>query len=228
MSEGHRRELLAKQHRALYGDNSLLYGSDVSPDSKPQSQDVRVSGPGRGSSPLAFDPYSAQSPSGGEGGVQMPPRDRVGSTASPTANAALGQQQQTPSQQQPQQQQQYSLLNEQSSRTSNSSPGASPPPGSGATKGNGGGVGLGVAPIGTRPVPTSNTSKRSTTPLTPSSLSYGLSATIDSAKDDRSTSAASNPPATEKGVAGLGGWGGNNAAWGAAKGAMAVQPSVWG
>lgn len=216
MSEEDRRELIARQHRALYGDNSALYGAEGGAP-RPQSQDVRVSSAGRGPSPLAFDPYGAQSQTGMEGAVQMPPRDRGNNTASPVSAQTT--------------QQSYSLLSDaqQSSRTSDSSPGGSPPP----SQGQKGGA-SGVAPIGTRPTQAQNSvgglNKRSTTPLTPSSLSYGFNADSrnpDSAKDERSTSAASNPPPVDKSVSGLGGWGTNSAVWGSGKN-LAVQPSVWG
>ncbi|KAK0934595.1 hypothetical protein LTR29_013796, partial [Friedmanniomyces endolithicus] len=186
MNEEGRRDLIARQHRALYGDHSDIYTGEGS--SRPQSQDARVSGPNRGPSPLAFESYGAQAQTGAEGAVQMPPRDRAESTASPAANA--------PSAQQP-----YGLLNEaqNASRTSNSSPGAASPPLSQSQKG----TAAGVVPIGTRPAqtasgaPSGGLNKRSTTPLTPSSLSYGFSS-VD-AKDERSTSAASNPAALDKG-----------------------------
>ena len=212
MSEEDRRELIARQHRALYGDGASLYEAGSS-GSRPQSQDVRGPSSGRGASPLAFDPYSSQPQQGGEGAVQMPPRDPTGSTASPVTGGPG---------------QQFGLLSEsqQPPRTSESSPRTSPPLSAGS-KG-------GVAPIGTRPAqaPTSAAAanKRSTTPMTPSGLSYGFSAEMQNAvtkAEERSTSAASNPPLADKGVAGLGSWGGNSNVWGAGKG-LAVQPSVWG
>jgi hypothetical protein len=211
MSDEDRRELIARQHRALYGDNSSLYGSDGS-SQRPPSQDVRVSGSGRGPSPLAYDPYGVQSQSGSEGAVQMPPRDRGNSTASPVSNQTT--------------QHSYTLLSDaqQSSRTSNSSPDGEPQKG---------GV-PGVAPIGTRPMQAPNSAggmnKRSTTPLTPSTLSQGFSAdsqNTSASKDERSTSAASNPALADKGVSGLGSWGTNSGVWGSGKN-LAVQPSVWG
>ncbi|KAK3111497.1 hypothetical protein LTR53_013197 [Teratosphaeriaceae sp. CCFEE 6253] len=208
MNEEDRRELIARQHRALYGDNSNIYAGEAG--SRPQSQDAHVSGPGRGPSPLAFDPYSVQAQTGADASVQMPPRDRAESTASPASNAPA--------------QQSFGLLNEQASRTSTSSPGGSPPLSQGQKS-----TAAGVVPIGTRPTQAPGSAagglnKRSTTPLTPSSLSYGYSSAD---KDERSTSAASNPP-LEKGVSGLGGWGGNSAVWGSGKSTLAVQPSVWG
>jgi hypothetical protein len=216
MSEDDRRELIARQHRALYGDTSSIYGSDGS-GSRPQSQDVRSANPNRGPSPLAFDPYGVQAQQNAEGAVQMPPRDRLTNTASP----GTGQPTQQP----------FTLLGDAqpTNRTSNSSPGESPPPGQ-----NQKAPPPGVAPIGTRPTQAPNSAgglnKRSTTPLTPSSLSYGFSADPQNAaanQDERSTSAASNPPG-DKTVTGLGGWGGNSGVWGSGKGSLAVQPSVWG
>lgn len=223
MSEEDRRELIARQHRALYGDNSSLYNADGTA-ARPTSQDARVPSGTRGASPMAFDPFSAQAQAaaGGEGSVQMPPRDRTGSTASPTNNPAA--------------QQSFALLNDQQSRrTSNSSPSGSPP----LAQGPKGSVG-GVAPIGTRPVQApgaaAGLSKRSTTPLTPSSLSYGFSSAeaqnpavaAQQIKDERSASSASNPALAEKNVGGLGGaWGGNSGVWG--KNALgSAQASVWG
>ena len=72
MNEDERRELIARQHRALYGENSSLYNNNPT-----SSQDVRVqsSGAGRGPSPLAFDPFGMQAQNAsGEATVQMPPR----------------------------------------------------------------------------------------------------------------------------------------------------------
>jgi len=68
MSEDDRRELIARQHRALYGDNSSLYNAD---GSRAQGQDVRVPSGGRGPSPLAYDPFGAQAQAGAaEAGVR--------------------------------------------------------------------------------------------------------------------------------------------------------------
>ncbi|WPH02856.1 Hypothetical protein R9X50_00572400 [Acrodontium crateriforme] len=221
MSDDDRRELIARQHRALYGDNSSMYGSEGSTSRAP-SQDVRSSTAGRGQSPLAFDPYGVQSPTGSESVVQMPPRDRTESTASPASN--------------PTTQQSFAHLSDaqQSSRTSNSSPGGSPPLAQG--QGQKTSVG-GVGPIGSRPTqPPHALNKRATTPLTPSSLSYGFSNADaqklnnnNAAKDERTTAASSNSGLTaEKNVPGLAGWGSNSGVWGSSKNTLAVQPSVWG
>jgi hypothetical protein len=220
MSEEDRRELIARQHRALYGDNSSLYNADGTA-ARPSSQDARVPAGARGASPMAFDPFSAQAQAAasGEGAVQMPPRDRASSTASPANNATA--------------QQSFALLNDQQSRrTSGSSPTGSPPLSQGPK-----GALAGVAPIGTRPVQAPGSAgglnKRSTTPLTPSSLAYGFSsaesqnqnASAQQMKDERSASTAS---IADKNVGPLGGnWGNNSGVWG--KNALgSAQASVWG
>ena len=70
MSEEDRRELIARQHSALYGDNSSLYNADGTA-ARPSSQDARVPVGARGASPMAFDPFSAQAQAAtnGEGAV---------------------------------------------------------------------------------------------------------------------------------------------------------------
>jgi len=219
MSEDERRELIARQHRALYGEQSALYNNN-NPTS---SQDARVnsSSAGRGPSPLAFDPFGSQGQgASGEATVQMPPRDkdvtggaqeaRANSNSSPSSN-------QNPA---------FSLFenNQQTSRTSNSSPGGSPP--RQGPKANG----SGVAPIGTRPAIQGSQpsgaplNKRATTPL-PSPLSYSPYNASEQSNNPSTTSAALNTSstATDKGVGGL--W--NKGPWGNTSG-QGVQASVWG
>jgi len=230
MSEDERRELIARQHRALYGNESNLYSPD-SPEAaaaasqRRQSQDVRVgslNGPAgtRGASPLAaFGPFGGvQAQSGGGGAepvVQMPSRDlpkSPNSVTSPSSNPAS----------------QFGLIDQStqhSSRTSVSSP--SPPLTQGAKS-----TAAGVVPIGTRPVQPAAVSSikgRSTTPL-PSPLSYGFNAGEGNAmaKTERSASAASSV-AADKPISGLGAsWASNSSGWGASKNPLGVQASVWG
>lgn len=222
MSEDERRDLIARQHRALYGNESALYptpeaAAAAAVAARRASQDVRtgsISGVRGGASPLAFDPFAH---SGGEPAVQMPPREGVmlpkspNSASSPSSNpTTFG-----------------SLLGEtqQSSRTSVSSPSGSPPLGQG-TKASA----AAAAPIGTRPAPNAaqaatGLNKRSTTPL-PSPLSFGFSAN-EQAKNERSTSAGPNGSVADKGVS-LGSWGSNSGVWGSSKNSLGVQASVWG
>ncbi|CAD0022023.1 unnamed protein product [Aureobasidium pullulans] len=95
MSEDERRDLIARQHRALYGNESALYPTPEAAAAaaaavRRASQDVRgsisgdvrasISGASRGgASPLAFDPFH------GEPAVQMPPRDGVMLPKSPNS-----------------------------------------------------------------------------------------------------------------------------------------------
>ncbi|KAF2638514.1 hypothetical protein P280DRAFT_404401 [Massarina eburnea CBS 473.64] len=204
MSEEDRRELIARQHRALYGDNSSLYNNN-NPTS---SQDVRVSGAGRGPSPLAFDPFGMQaSNASNEGSVQMPPRGdkdatggaqeaRANSNSSPSSN-------QNPS---------FSLFEntQQATRTSNSSPGGSPP--RQGQKANG----SGVAPIGTRPANNqaagaSSLAKRATTPL-PSPLGYNSYNVSEQNNSHAMTSASATQSSTVTDNKGVGMW--NKGPWG--------------
>jgi hypothetical protein len=216
MNEDERRELIARQHRALYGENSSLYNNNPT-----SSQDVRVqsSGAARGASPLAFDPFAMQAQnSSGEATVQMPPRGdkdatggpqeaRANSNSSPSSN-------QNPA---------FSLFDaQQASRTSNSSPGGSPPVPGPNNKSNG----SGVAPIGTRPSQGlqqpagAPLGKRATSPL-PSPLGY-KSYNASEQHNTATTSASLNPSST---VADKGIW--NNGPWSNTPN-QGVQASVWG
>jgi hypothetical protein len=218
MSEEDRRELIARQHRALYGDNSALYSSN-NPTS---SQDVRVSSAGRGPSPLAFDPFAMQGSNvSNEGSVQMPSRGdkdatggaqeaRANSNSSPSSN-------QTPS---------FTLFDstQQASRTSNSSPGGSPP--RQGSKSNG----SGVAPIGTRPAANQAQSvggsqnKRAITPL-PSPLGYNSYNASENNNSHATTSSSMSQSSTVTDNKGVGMW--NKGPWGNTPN-QGVQASVWG
>ncbi|KAL9089490.1 MAG: hypothetical protein Q9159_002530 [Coniocarpon cinnabarinum] len=206
MSEEDRRELIARQHRALYGNDSNLYLPDGS-SARPISQDARVMAGAPGPSPMNYDGYGAPPGSGGVGadgnasgaGAMLgQPRSRSNSTSSPAAN------QNAPFAM-------YESAPQTSNPTSSSSPGASPTRGGSKPALSGG-----VAPIGTRPLH----AKRNTPPM-PSPLSHGYAG-----GNERSQSSASNPTASgaEK-PPGLG-WGNNtnNGPWGNNK----TQAPVWG
>ncbi|KAL8654665.1 MAG: hypothetical protein Q9210_001355 [Variospora velana] len=253
MNDEDRRELIARQHRALYGnENGSLYeGSRPSDDSQTPRPGDQSAGPlgsasgGQGASPRTLDPYAM---------VQNQAQASNADAANQTAGNEQGQQNtSTGPSPKPQQQQQRSRTNsnsspasnnnqnftlfesgaQQSSRTSTASPGdASPHTGKPSGPNS-----SGVAPIGTRPTQNQAInpalSKRSTTPL-PSPLSYGfapnesLSANNNSNNNhtnERSTSAASNPSSGNK-ESGLA-WGSGSGVWGN-KNPLGVQASVWG
>ena len=240
MNEEDRRELIARQHRALYGNEGASFYDSNSPgdnNQPPRPPMQGVAPGGRGSSPRAYDPFnrgqnqpqsavgepvghlnsSEQNRGTGTGPSPKPQqqRSRANSSSSPASN-----------------QQVFGLFDnnaQQSSRTSTSSPGdSSGQQGKTATAP----TGAGVAPIGTRP--TTNQaqnpalSKRSTTPL-PSPLSYGFASSENpptSSANERSTSAASNPAAGVK-EPGMGmTWASSSGVWG--KNTLGAQASVWG
>lgn len=240
MNEEDRRELIARQHRALYGGESAsLYEGHNAGDN---NQIARSSMPGttaagRGPSPRAFDPFgrsnqpqpavgesashltstehNQQGPITGPSPKPQQQRSRANSNSSPASN-----------------QQSFGLFDnnaQQSSRTSTTSPGE---PSGQQAKTSTAPTPAGVAPIGTRPVANQAQnpalSKRSTTPL-PSPLSYGFApneAPSTSSANERSTSAASNPAAGVKEPSMGMAWGSNSGVWG--KNSLGAQASVWG
>ena len=256
MNEEDRRELIARQHRALYGNENTPYyennnfgddGHTPRPIAPGSNAPTSATAGARGPSPLAFDPFGMsqnQVQAGvNENAGQYTAKDQThtqqGAGPGPSSNT-----------QQPQPQQRsransnaspssnnnsFSLFDtaaQQSSRTSTSSPGGSPP--RQATKTSTAPIGSGVAPIGTRPSQTAQAqapnpvlNKRSTTPL-PSPLSYGFASNETSTANERSTSAASNPTTAANKDTNVGlGWGSNSGVWGN-KTSLGVQASVWG
>ncbi len=247
MNEDDRRELIARQHRALYGNenNQYLESSSFGDEShtpRPSNPTTgNTSAGGRGPSPRTYDPYAmgqnqAQAAIA-EAGAQLSANDQS-QQAAPTGPSPKPQQQQrsradstsSPASNPPSQS--FSLFEsaaQQSSRTSTSSPGGSPPRQAKTSAPSG------VAPIGTRPAQSQATNpilnnKRSNTP-SPSPLGFGFAQNSDSLNpisnngNERSTSAASNPTSGNKDASmawgtGSGVWGNNNN--------KSLQASVWG
>ncbi|KAL8970184.1 MAG: hypothetical protein Q9183_001640 [Haloplaca sp. 2 TL-2023] len=246
MNEEDRRELIARQHRALYGNDSGAMYDGTRPGDESQTQRMANQSAGasgsasgtRGASPRTFDPYAI-----GQNQAQTSIAEaaaQVGATEQGQQTSSIGP---SPKPQQQQRsransnsspasannQQNFSLFEsaqQQSSRTSTSSPGDSGSKPAAPTSG-------GVAPIGTRPAqnqavnPALN--KRSTTPI-PSPLGFGFASNESQSaggngSNERSTSAASNPPAGAK-EGGLA-WGNSSGVWGT-KNALGAQASVWG
>jgi len=211
MSEEDRRELIARQHRALYGNDSSLYLSDA-PPSRPLSQDARVSGAGSAQGPAtgSFDQFAISAATSADNGQSLPSnneiRSRADSTASPSPNPNS-----------------FAMFDgvQQPSRASTSSPGGTSPPRQGMKSG----TSNNVAPIGTRPAQVTGAINRNTPPMS-SPLSYGFN--NEKINAERSTSSASNPTSVgpDKGV-GLG-WGATSGGWSATKNTLGVQASVWG
>ncbi|KAK3940607.1 hypothetical protein QBC46DRAFT_123753 [Diplogelasinospora grovesii] len=237
MSEDERRELIARQRSALYGENSFGENGgfvDETGAPRPGLPPAGQAGPAslRGHSPLAFEygrtpsthadagsQPSQPSVEGGQGSQSAAPNERSrANSSSPQSNPSGSKGAfDAPAAQQV-------------TRTSASSPGGSPPrqgpPASKPAQGA-------VAPIGTRPSVSAAPShpalsKRSTTPL-PSPLSQGYTA---SGNDENSTvssgaPSSSTPAAAEGSNVGFSGWGGRPNGWGSKSG-LGVQASVWG
>ena len=244
VSEESRRDLLARQHRALYGNESPAFfpapGLTDDP-SRPDSQGgagTPSSATGvRGPSPRGVDPFGlthTPGPASTDGVAHTPTAasalqspSRANSTSSPSSgiNPVFGGGVDQPV-------------------TQTSSPGGADSPSSrqAPSKPAGGPIGS-VGPIGSRPVPTTmqapnpGLTKRSTTPI-PSPLGFGFTAGDGGAGpgNERSFSSASNTPTTVStgapgikeppGSVGLG-WGNGSGVWGPKNG-LGVQASVWG
>lgn len=242
MSEEGRRELIARQHRALYGNESPAFfapgslGDDAHStraDNTNSGTPTSASGGVRGPSPRSVDAFGlgqpqpeglaqGSAPNSSAAGRQSP-RAGTNSTTSPNAsgNPSYGL---------------YDTASVEQPATSTSSPRADSPSSRQLSSKSAAPIGS-VGPIGSRPsqpttsqAPNTALNKRSTTPL-PSPLGFGF-APNESANpaNERSTSSASNP--TNSGHAGgkenafASGWGSNSGVWGSKN--LGVQASVWG
>lgn len=241
MTEESRRDLIARQHQALYGSKSSPFIGEGNFGEESHTPRPGNAFGGQGPSPRNIDPFSRgqtqmasgdrsaqfgtseqtqQQATAGGPSSNAPPqqRSRANSTSSPASNA---------------QSQGFGLFEataQQSSRTSTSSPGGSPPRHAKVSAGPGISA---VAPIGTsRPAGQGSTpslNKRSTPPV-PSPLGFGLNTnekTLGSNNNaERAPSSASNPSAGAKEPGSAIGWGNSSGVWG--KNSLGVQASVWG
>lgn len=216
MNEDERRELIARQHRALYGETSTLYNNNPT-----SSQDARVqtSQAGRGPSPLAFDHFGMQSQANpsSEAAAQIPSRSDKDATANGVAEARTNSNVSPSSNQNPA----FALYDAQQARRASDSPPGASPPALGPKANNA----TGVAPIGTRPQiqnlhrpAATSLAKRTTSPL-PSPLSYNA---YNASEQTSSASGNASATVNEQSV---GIW--NNGPWSKASN-QAVQASVWG
>ena len=223
MNEEERRELIARQRRALYGDGgdtTAFYDenntfNDDGHTPRPANANNTSTG-GRGPSPLTYNSFGIQEhsqPAQAEDATKRTSpnpsgtRSRANSNSSPASNT-----------------QNFSLFDasmaaQQSSRTSTSSPGGSPPRPSKTA--------IAPAPIGTRPVQAANSAmNKRNTPPTPSHLNFGF-AQNESFQGERASSAASNPQASGKeSMGGSMNWGSSSGVWGKSN-LNNVQASVW-
>lgn len=238
VNEESRRDLLARQHRALYGSDSPAFfapGTFADENPRPDGQSATPSSSGfRGPSPRSVDPFGLTQVPGQanpdgfpQSALQSPTRANSASSPSSGINPVFGK-----------------YDGSEPPVTSSSSPGADSPSSNQAPpKSATGPIGF-VGPIGSRPsqqagsvpVPNPALNKRSTTPL-PSPLGYGFTpneAVLPGHGNERSASASS---ASASASAGLPGpkdpsapgfaWGNGSGVWGSKNG-LGVQASVWG
>lgn len=238
MSEDERRDLIARQRSALYGepsfpgDGSSAFSDDARSVSAQGATPTGSAGGAQRRSPIGFS--SQQGPNGNDGAAEQGQGQSQQPTQQQDARAENSTSSPSSAQGPPGANYNSSVV-DQSSRTSTSSPGGSPPRQGKPTQG--------VAPIGTRPSqpasqggagPVGLTKQRSTTPL-PSPLSFGYNAGGEEGaggasgkQGERSASGSGPSGATQEGQQQqhLGGWGNKSGVWG--KGALGVQASVWG
>ncbi|KIW96951.1 uncharacterized protein Z519_02342 [Cladophialophora bantiana CBS 173.52] len=226
LSEEGRRELIARQHRALYGGDPAAFVGQVpfsteDGNSRDQAGAVSGNGPGapRGPSPRTSDPFgvpgqTTQGESGAQGTSSGQEASRAEKATSPSAQTSSG----------------FGTFD-----TSIQAPGKAPTPPSGEesshsrqiSKSTTAPVSGGMGPIGSRPnvqqAPNQSINKRTTSPL-PSSLGYGFGSNEQNA--DRAGSANSNSNAQkESSTSGMGAWGTGSGVWGSNK---IGTTSVWG
>lgn len=226
LSEEGRRDLIARQHRALYGSEGAAFvgqvpftAEDVASRDQAGGAPTNAPGPVRGPSPRGVDPFSMQGQgSQGEGSVQGTSSGQDGSfaekTASPSAQISAG----------------FGTF-----ESPVQASGKAPTPPSGEESSHSRQISKsttapvpGMGPIGSRPNaqqgPNQTLNKRTTSPL-PSSLGYGFAPSEQNM--DRAGSANSNPNAQKESSSnsGMGAWGTGSGVWGSNK---IGTTSVWG
>ncbi|EXJ80381.1 hypothetical protein A1O1_08525 [Capronia coronata CBS 617.96] len=227
LSEEGRRELIARQHRALYGAENPAFVGQVpftNDETAGRDQGTNVpagaAGAARGPSPRGVDPFGiAGAAQQGEGNAQStgPGQDgsRMEQASSPSAQTSSG----------------YGNFDA-SMQTSGKAP--TPPSGEETShsrqisKSTTAPASGGMGPIGSRPMaqqaPSQSLNKRTTSPL-PSSLGYGFGSneqTIDRASSANSTSNVTKESSATSATAP---WGTGSGVWGSNK---IGTTSVWG
>ena len=233
MSEEGRRELLARQHRALYGNdanNFLPQGGfgDEGASGRESGSTIPPTAVGgmRGNSPRTADPFGMGQVSG-----QQAPVDKA-NPASSISHQEVGRAEIATSPTTGNAPAQFGNIDttvQQPGNTSTPSAGGESPA-RGVTKATTAPIGSGIGPIGSRlsqqPPPSQSINKRSTTPLTSPMNNYGFGPSEQANNNERSGSSNSNPSAAQKEPSsGMGAWGTGSGVWGSNKNGAT---SVWG
>lgn len=205
LSEEGRRDLIARQHRALYGEGTgMMSPGEEAPRELSGNINAPIGAGPRGPSPRAMDPFGAPG-QGGPGDASQDP-SRGEKTTSPSGQAGPG----------------FGTFEGKS---------ATPPTGEEGqhsrqlSKSTTAPLTGGMAPIGSRPNPQNQSiSKRTTSPL-PSALSYGFGSNDPNNERSNSSNSNSNAPKEGSNNAGMGAWGTGSGVWGSNK---IGATSVWG
>lgn len=207
LSEEGRRDLIARQHRALYGEaTGMMSPSEEVPRDQAGNMNAPIGAGPRGPSPRAMDPFGAPGQAPPSEASQDP--SRGDKTTSPSGQAAPG----------------FGAFEGKS---------ATPPTGEAGqhsrqlSKSTTAPLTGGMAPIGSRPNPQNQgLNKRTTSPL-PSTLGYGFGSNDPSNERSNSSNSNSNSSAPKEGSnnAGMGAWGTGSGVWGSNK---IGATSVWG
>ncbi len=225
LSEEGRRELIARQHRALYGGEGAAFVGQIpftSDEASPRDPTApgAAAGAVRGSSPRGMDPFgmtgqSVQSDSSAPGTTASQEGSRAEKPTSPSAQTSSqfgtfdGPAQSSVKAPTP-------TSGEESSHARQISKSTTAP------------VAGAMGPIGSRPnaqqAPTQALNKRTTSPL-PSSLGYGFAPNEQSADRSASANSNSNTQKESSSNAGMGTWGTGSGVWGNNK---IGTTSVWG
>lgn len=199
ISEEGRRELIARQHRALYGNEGAAFQPQTGYNDEQQAGGQQTTGQ-RGPSPRGNDPFGMPGQSQGPSDLSGHP-DKAASPAGPPKTGFN--QISTPS------------AGEDNSHARHLSKSTTAP------------LAGGMAPIGSRPstqqAPGQNLNKRTTSPL-PTSLAFGFGSVEQS--NERSGSSNSNNAQKENTPnTSMGAWGTGSGVWGSNK---IGATSVWG
>lgn len=225
LSEEGRRDLIARQHRALYGGEGAAfvgqtpYGiEDMASRDQPGAATNNASSTARGTSPRSADPFNApgQSSQNEQNSVTGQEPSRNEKANSPSGQAAPG----------------FGSFDApiQSSSGKSASPTSAEELSHSRqiSKSTTAPISGGMGPIGSRPnaqaAPSQSLNKRTTSPL-PSSMGYNFGTNEQIADRAPSSNSNSNAPKESSSGSGMGAWGTGSGVWGNNK---IGTTSVWG
>jgi hypothetical protein len=234
LSEEGRRELIARQHRALYGNESTTGGfapqggySDDGNTQRDSSSGVPTSSAGgiRGNSPRGMDPFGMGQSTGQSGPTENNAQDssnaaqectRGNNAASPATGTAPGNFTS------------FESASQQAGKPSTSPPGGESPTRQ-VTKSTTAPIGSGMGPIGSRPQQqqgqNQGLNKRTTSPLPSLNYNFGSNEPTNNNNERAGSSNSNSNAQKETPNPSIGAWGTGSGVWGSNK---IGATSVWG